>query len=358
MVLPLSEPELVIGNSDSADIVLEDEFVSRRHALITVADSGPVTIHDLNSTGGTFVNNERLTGPRQLQPGDLVRFANFEARFEAPELTAGSTDPDQTRVLSVMLPPAEAVPVTAEPPEAEEPPAGTVTVPPPDESTPPANVPVPDKPVLMPPGPVGVPVNEPGLTISDVAQLLGPDSAQLVSQLAAHGIRTLADVRHAGSLSAFTTPADAAAVQLLEQHADLARLSPDVTVNAALIDAGLGSSLAVARVPQSEVIAAAAPILGATGAIGVQVQAVAMYHALDQVMIGAKVDSATALGTGFPVGVNHIIDPPASQACSCDDCQSAPSPAAYLADLLAYIPTRLQYLGQPASLPYLVDTFH
>jgi pSer/pThr/pTyr-binding forkhead associated (FHA) protein len=96
-VLPLSEPELVIGNSDSADIVLEDEFVSRRHALITVADSGPVTIHDLNSTGGTFVNNERLTGPRQLQPGDLVRFANFEARFEAPELTAGSTDPARAR---------------------------------------------------------------------------------------------------------------------------------------------------------------------------------------------------------------------------------------------------------------------
>ncbi len=339
MVLPLSEPELVIGNSDSADIVLEDEFVSRRHALITIADSGTVTIHDLNSTGGTFVNDERLTGPRNLRPGDLVRFANVEARFEAPEPTAGSTDSDQTRVLPVTLPPAEAAPVTAAPPEA-------------------ANAPVQDKPVVMPPGPIGAPVQEPGLTISDVAQLLGPDGAQLVSQLAAHGIRTLADVRHAGSLSAFTTPAEAAAVRLLEQHADLARLSPDVTVNAALIDAGLGSSLAVATAPQSEVIAAAAPILGATGAIGVQVQAVAMYHALDQVMIGAKVDSATALGTGLPVGVNHIIDPPASQVCSCDDCQSAPSPAAYLADLLAYIPTRLQYLGQPASLPFLVDTFH
>ena len=82
LVLPLSQPQMVIGHSDTADVVLEDPFVSRRQALVTVDPSGVVTIRDLNSTGGTFVNDERLEGPRVLRPGDLVRFADVVARFE------------------------------------------------------------------------------------------------------------------------------------------------------------------------------------------------------------------------------------------------------------------------------------
>ena len=82
LVLSLSLPEMVIGHSDTADLVLDDRFVSRRHALITVTLTGSVTIHDLNSTGGTFVNDEQLREPRVLQPGDLVRFADLVARFE------------------------------------------------------------------------------------------------------------------------------------------------------------------------------------------------------------------------------------------------------------------------------------
>ena len=82
LVLALSQPQMVIGHSDTADVVLEDRFVSRRHALVAVDPSGAVTILDLNSTGGTFVNGERLVGPRVLQPGDLVQFADLVARFE------------------------------------------------------------------------------------------------------------------------------------------------------------------------------------------------------------------------------------------------------------------------------------
>ena len=82
MILPLAAPEMVIGHSDTADLVLDDRFVSRRHALVTMDTSGAVTIRDLNSTGGTFVNDERLTGPRVLEPGDMVRFADLQARFE------------------------------------------------------------------------------------------------------------------------------------------------------------------------------------------------------------------------------------------------------------------------------------
>ena len=61
-ILLLSGPQLVIGHSESADLVIEDQYVSGRHALVTVDELGQVTIRDLNSTGGTFVNGEQVTG--------------------------------------------------------------------------------------------------------------------------------------------------------------------------------------------------------------------------------------------------------------------------------------------------------
>jgi pSer/pThr/pTyr-binding forkhead associated (FHA) protein len=53
------------------------ENVSRRHALVTVDDSGRATIRDENSTNGTFVNNDRLLPGTdvRLVDGDTVRLA-------------------------------------------------------------------------------------------------------------------------------------------------------------------------------------------------------------------------------------------------------------------------------------------
>jgi Tc toxin complex TcA C-terminal TcB-binding domain/Neuraminidase-like domain/FHA domain/Putative peptidoglycan binding domain len=104
LVLAIDRPEMVIGHSDTADLVLDDRFVSRSHALVTTDESGVVTIRDLNSTGGTWVNNERITGPRSLRAGDLVRFADLVARYEAasesdwadvrPGLVLGTSGPE------------------------------------------------------------------------------------------------------------------------------------------------------------------------------------------------------------------------------------------------------------------------
>jgi pSer/pThr/pTyr-binding forkhead associated (FHA) protein len=53
------------------------ENVSRRHASITVDDSGRATIRDEHSTNGTFVNNDRLLPGTdvRLVDGDTVRLA-------------------------------------------------------------------------------------------------------------------------------------------------------------------------------------------------------------------------------------------------------------------------------------------
>ena len=103
LVFDLSGQEMVIGHSDAADIFVEDPYLSRRHALISV-DADAVTVHDLHSTGGTFVNEERLTGPRLLRPGDLVRFADIVARFEpvsSPDIAGDAEAVTQTVPMAV-----------------------------------------------------------------------------------------------------------------------------------------------------------------------------------------------------------------------------------------------------------------
>ncbi len=68
---PLTEGhEVVVGRSSDLDMVLVEELVSRRHASITTKD-GSVTIEDLGSTNGTFVNGERVQ-KATLKEGDRV----------------------------------------------------------------------------------------------------------------------------------------------------------------------------------------------------------------------------------------------------------------------------------------------
>lgn len=50
-----------IGRGPTNDVVVNDAVVSTTHAIITVSDFGEVTIQDLNSKNGTFVDGKRIT---------------------------------------------------------------------------------------------------------------------------------------------------------------------------------------------------------------------------------------------------------------------------------------------------------
>jgi hypothetical protein len=67
----LDEPTLVIGRHPRSGIVIDHPEVSRRHARIVRQEEGWI-VEDLDSTNGTFLNGARLTGPRELSPGDTV----------------------------------------------------------------------------------------------------------------------------------------------------------------------------------------------------------------------------------------------------------------------------------------------
>jgi pSer/pThr/pTyr-binding forkhead associated (FHA) protein len=63
---------VTIGRGRDADLVLADELVSRRHAMVTPAGPGAV-VEDLGSRNGTFVNGQDIHGPAHLEPGDQLQ---------------------------------------------------------------------------------------------------------------------------------------------------------------------------------------------------------------------------------------------------------------------------------------------
>ena len=72
-VIPLNRPLIKIGRQLDNHIILEDPRVSRAHAQIKLINERFV-IFDLNSTGGTLVNGQRIS-QSILYPGDVVSLA-------------------------------------------------------------------------------------------------------------------------------------------------------------------------------------------------------------------------------------------------------------------------------------------
>ncbi len=62
----------VLGRSDDADVQIDDPYASDYHLRLAVQD-GRVTVHDLGSTNGTYVNGRRVTVPVPLSKGDAVQ---------------------------------------------------------------------------------------------------------------------------------------------------------------------------------------------------------------------------------------------------------------------------------------------
>lgn len=73
-----SDSKILIGRSDEANIRIGyDDFCSRRHAVIYWEDD-TCFIEDLDSTNGTFVNNQRIHGKVELKKGDMIGLGDTE----------------------------------------------------------------------------------------------------------------------------------------------------------------------------------------------------------------------------------------------------------------------------------------
>ena len=63
-----------LGRAGTNDVVLEDAAASRHHAELWVDETaGKISIVDLDSTNGTFVNHDRIAGECTLKANDAIR---------------------------------------------------------------------------------------------------------------------------------------------------------------------------------------------------------------------------------------------------------------------------------------------
>ena len=69
-----------LGRGD-VEIKLDDPFASSRHARIS-REGHVVVIEDLGSTNGTYLNEEPLSGPQPLHPGDRIRIGDCEFSYQ------------------------------------------------------------------------------------------------------------------------------------------------------------------------------------------------------------------------------------------------------------------------------------
>ncbi len=77
---PLGVGRTVIGRSDSAEVRVQDNSVSRVHAVVETNADGCYVI-DQKSLNGTHVNDAPTTGAHQLTDGDYVRTGNAIFRY-------------------------------------------------------------------------------------------------------------------------------------------------------------------------------------------------------------------------------------------------------------------------------------
>ena len=88
-----------IGRVDDNAFPIAEGSISSHHCEIHLRGN-EVVVKDLNSTNGTFINGQQITGEGTLKPGQILRLGQIEMRLESEESaatsSAGKKLPDQT----------------------------------------------------------------------------------------------------------------------------------------------------------------------------------------------------------------------------------------------------------------------
>lgn len=66
-----------VGRTDVCELFIADNGVSRKHAMLEPAGKGQISVSDLGSSNGTFVNGNPIKNSK-LVNGDVISFGNIE----------------------------------------------------------------------------------------------------------------------------------------------------------------------------------------------------------------------------------------------------------------------------------------
>jgi type II secretory pathway predicted ATPase ExeA len=86
----LADTRALIGRSDFCDIQLEENCVSRQHALL-VRDEDALILFDLRSKNRTFVNSTEIT-TRVLHDSDIISIGNHRLKVVLPDYFSVTSD--------------------------------------------------------------------------------------------------------------------------------------------------------------------------------------------------------------------------------------------------------------------------
>ena len=91
---------ITIGRGDGANIIIDNELISRRHAILKISTFGKMEIVDMGRNG-TFVNGIKLRPnvPFPVTRKDIVRFADQDSPFKLD----WSLVPDNSKILKIAI---------------------------------------------------------------------------------------------------------------------------------------------------------------------------------------------------------------------------------------------------------------
>lgn len=82
----LTGETITIGRALENDIVITSKRVSREHARVR-REGWRVILEDLDSTNGTFLNDERVLAPQELHDADRIKIGDVSLIFHDPDIT-------------------------------------------------------------------------------------------------------------------------------------------------------------------------------------------------------------------------------------------------------------------------------
>jgi pSer/pThr/pTyr-binding forkhead associated (FHA) protein len=124
-LLPISLAQFVIGRDPDCQLRPASPSISKRHCAIIQRD-GKVFLRDFDSTNGTFLNGERITGEVELKQDDRIKAGPIELavklestvaerRTPAPASKPAATKAKEPKVVAAAAPAAKkAAPVVVE----------------------------------------------------------------------------------------------------------------------------------------------------------------------------------------------------------------------------------------------------
>ena len=83
----LERPVTTIGRSSMNDLPISDKMLSRQHARIVRDGSNSLTVEDLGSRNGTYLNGERLVSLQPLKSGDRITVGGVTLKVESESTT-------------------------------------------------------------------------------------------------------------------------------------------------------------------------------------------------------------------------------------------------------------------------------